>query len=109
MFCSFGNAQNIEAKPAYKEILITSAETLAKRFNKNVGCTLSWSSKPGEFRVIIDNMMNLELLTWATRVTGDSSFAQIAITHANTTLKNHFRPDNSSYHLVNYHPETGEV
>src|SRR5690606_33907435 len=64
---------------------------------------------PGEFRVIIDNMMNLELLTWATRVTGDSSFAQIAITHANTTLKNHFRPDNSSYHLVNYHPETGEV
>jgi rhamnogalacturonyl hydrolase YesR len=109
MYCSFGNANLIEAKSEYRNILLTSAQTLSKRFNKNVGCIMSWSSKPGEFRVIIDNMMNLELLMWATKTTGDSSFAKIAITHANTTLKNHFRTDNSSYHLVNYNPETGEI
>ncbi len=53
--------------------------------------------------------MNLELLFWATKATGDSSFYKIAVTHANTTMKNHFRPDYSSYHVINYNPQTGEV
>lgn len=109
MFDSFGNADRIRSKPEYKDILLTSAKTLSKRFNPIVGCTMSWASAPGEFRVIIDNMMNLELLMWATKTSGDSSYAKIAISHANTTMKNHFRPDYSSYHLVNYNPETGGV
>lgn len=109
MYCSFGNANRIKPEPSYKDILLTSAGSLSKRFNKNVGCTMSWSSKPGEFRVIIDNMMNLELLMWASKVSGDPSFAKIAVSHANTTLKNHFRPDYSSYHLVNYNAETGGI
>jgi uncharacterized protein YyaL (SSP411 family) len=54
-------------------------------------------------------MMNLELLFEATRLSGDSSFYKVAVTHANTTLKNHFRPDNSSYHVIDYDPETGKV
>jgi unsaturated chondroitin disaccharide hydrolase len=109
MYCSFGNANNIKPSAAYKDILLTSAQSLSKRFNPIVGCTMSWSSKPGEFRVIIDNMMNLELLMWATKVSGDSSYAKIAVTHANTTMKNHFRPDYSSFHLVNYNPATGGI
>ncbi len=109
MYCSFGNANRLNPKDEYKDVLITSAQSLMKRYNPNVGCTMSWSSKPGEFRVIIDNMMNLELLMWATQVTGDSSYAKVAISHANTTMKNHFRPDGSSYHLVNYNPETGAI
>lgn len=109
MYCSFGNINRLEPKPEYKDILITSAQSLIKRFNPTVGCTMSWGSKAGEFRVIIDNMMNLELLMWATKVTGDSTYAKVAITHANTTLKNHFRPDGSSYHLVNYNPSTGGI
>lgn len=109
MFCSFGNANNIRPSAMYKDVLLTSAQSLSKRFNPIVGCTMSWGSKPGEFRVIIDNMMNLELLMWATRVSGDSSYAKIAISHANTTMKNHFRPDYSSYHLVNYNPATGGI
>ncbi len=109
MYCSFGNANRLKPNDAYKDVLVTSAQTLTKRFNPTVGCTMSWSSKPGEFRVIIDNMMNLELLMWATKVTGDSTYAKVAISHANTTLKNHFRPDGSSYHLVNYNPETGGI
>jgi unsaturated chondroitin disaccharide hydrolase len=109
MFCSFGNAIRIAPKPEYKEILLTSAKSLSTRFNPKVGCIKSWESKPSDFLVIIDNMMNLELLFWATKVTGDSSFYKIAVTHANTTMKNHFRADNSSYHVVNYNPETGAV
>lgn len=109
MYCSFGNANAINPSEQYKDILITSAQTLTKRFNPAVGCTMSWSSQPGEFRVIIDNMMNLELLMWATKITGDSTYAKVAISHANTTLKNHFRPDGSSFHLVNYNPATGGI
>lgn len=109
MYCSFGNANRLKPVADYNDVLVTSAKTLAKRFNPNVGCTMSWGSKPGEFRVIIDNMMNLELLMWASKYTGDPSYAKVAVTHANTTLKNHFRPDGSSYHLVNYNSETGGI
>lgn len=107
MFDSYGNANRIMPKPEYKSILINSARSLSSRFNENTSTIRSWNSAPLTFKVIIDNMMNLELLFWATRATGDSSFHKIAVTHANTTIKNHFRPDNSSYHLVDYNPETG--
>lgn len=109
MYCSFGMANSIKPKPEYKDILISSAQSLASRFNPKVGCIQSWDAKPDEFLVIIDNMMNLELLFWASRETGDSTYYKIAVTHANTTMKNHFRPDYSSYHVINYHPETGQV
>jgi unsaturated chondroitin disaccharide hydrolase len=109
MYCSFGNAQKMEPAAAYKEILINSAKSLSTRFDPKVGCIKSWDTKKPEYLVIIDNMMNLELLFYATRITGDSSYYKIAVTHANTTMKNHFRADYSSYHVVDYNPKTGEV
>lgn len=110
MFCSFGNANRIHPKPEYQQILINSAKSLSSRFNPQTRAIKSWnSSKPTDYLVIIDNMMNLELLFWATKVTGDSSYYKLATTHANTTMANHFRQDNSSYHVINYNPETGEV
>lgn len=109
MYCSFGNALKADPKPEYKKILINSAKSLSSRFDRKVGCIRSWDSKNKEYIVIIDNMMNLELLFWATRETGDSSYYKIAVTHANTTMQNHFRPDYSSYHVVDYDPETGAV
>ena len=110
MYGSFGNALQLVPKDEYRQILVNSAKSLATRFNPKVGCIKSWnSSNPNDFLVIIDNMMNLELLFWATRHTGDSSFYNIAVTHANTTTRNHFRPDFSSYHVVNYDPVTGAV
>ncbi|MDB4920337.1 glycoside hydrolase family 88 protein [Mucilaginibacter sp.] len=109
MYCSFGNANRVEPMPEYKQILINSARSLSTRFNPKVGCIKSWDSKPSDFLVIIDNMMNLELLFWATKESGDSSFYKIAVTHANTTMKNHYRADYSSYHVVNYNAQTGEV
>ena len=109
MYCSFGTANRLLPSVRYKQILLNSAKSLSSRFNPKVGCIKSWDSKPSDFIVIIDNMMNLELLFWATRETGDSSFYKIAVTHANTTMANHYRPDHSSYHVINYNPETGNV
>lgn len=109
MFDSFGNAMEIEPKEEYKEILLNSARSLATRFDPEVGAIRSWDSGPSDFIVIIDNMMNLELLFWATEVTGDSSFYDMAVQHANTTMEHHFRPDYSTWHVINYDSETGEV
>jgi hypothetical protein len=109
MYCSFGNKYRLKPDTATRNVIITSAKSLATRFNSTVGCIRSWDSGPSQFMVIIDNMVNLELLFAATRLTGDSSYYQIAVTHANTTMKQHFRPDYSSYHLVIYDPSTGAV
>lgn len=109
MYCSFGNATRLAETHQYNNILINSAKSLSTRFNPKVRAIKSWDSKAGDFLVIIDNMMNLELLFWATRITGDSSFYKIAVTHANTTMKNHYRPDYSSWHVINYNAETGDV
>lgn len=109
MYCSFGNAARIKKTNQYNTILVNSARSLLKRFNPVVGSIRSWNSEEKDFLVIIDNMMNLELLFHATKLTGDSSFYKTAVIHANTSLKNHFRPDNSSYHVLNYDPATGAV
>ncbi|KAA5549624.1 glucuronyl hydrolase [Adhaeribacter rhizoryzae] len=109
MFCSFGHANRLNPKPEYKQILINSAKSLSTRFDPKVGVIKSWDSKPSDYLVIIDNMMNLELLFWATRETGDQTFRNIAITHADNTIKHHFRPDYSSYHVINYNPTDGTV
>ncbi len=111
MYCSYGNGYRYTRDSTYKNILLESARTLVTRFNEKVGCIRSWDHNKDkwQFPVIIDNMMNLELLFWAFHVTHDSIFWHVAVSHANTTLKNHFRSDNSSYHVVDYDPETGEV
>jgi unsaturated chondroitin disaccharide hydrolase len=111
MFCSFGKAINHTNNLEYREILVQSAKTLATRFNPVVGCIRSWdhNTDKWDYPVIIDNMMNLELLMWAAKETGNDNFREIAIKHAQTTMKNHFRDDNSSYHVIDYNPETGEV
>ncbi len=109
LYCSFGNGYRLTNDPAYKEIMIQGAKSLSTRFNAKTGTIRSWDHGKWQFPVIIDNMMNLELLFWATKVTGDSSFYKVAVTHANTTMKNHFRADNSSYHVVDYDTITGKV
>lgn len=111
IYCSYGNGYRLTNDAAYKDIIIQSAKTLSTRFNPKVGCIRSWdhNADKWQFPVIIDNMMNLELLFAATRLTGDSSFYKIAVSHANTTMKNHFRPDYSSYHVIDYDPATGNV
>ena len=114
--CSFGNGLKLTDNPKYKETLITAGNSLITRFDPKVGAIKSWNVDGGwqakrgwKYPVIIDNMMNLELLFKLTELTGDSKYADVAIAHANTTLKNHFREDNSSFHVIDYDPNTGNV
>lgn len=111
IYCSFGNGYRLTKDQHYKEVIIQSAKTLSTRFSPITGVIRSWDHhrEKWDYPVIIDNMMNLELLFVATRLTGDSSFYKIAVTHANTTMKNHFREDYSSYHVVDYDTTTGKV
>ena len=100
MYCSFGNAYRLTQNEKYKDILIQSAYSLATRFNPQVGTIKSWDSWRSwenkhvfKYPVIIDNMMNLELLLWASKNSEHSDFASIARSHADITMKNHFRPE----------------
>jgi rhamnogalacturonyl hydrolase YesR len=108
----YGNGLRLTGDPAYRDALLAGATTLITRFNPKVGAIQSWDVRPGgawAFPVIIDNMMNLELLMWAARAAKEPRYREIAITHADTTLRNHFRPDASSYHLVDFDPASGAV
>lgn len=108
---SFGKGLEVKDDSNYRNIVVKSAETLITRFNKKVGSIRSWDFNKDvwEFPVIIDNMMNLELLFEATLLSGDAKYKKIAIQHANTTLKNHFRKDGSTYHVVVYDTLSGTV
>lgn len=109
--CSFGNGYRLTGREDHKNVLIEAARSLSKRFSPVTGTIRSWDHNKDKWQypVIIDNMMNLELLFEAAKLSGDSSFYKIAVTHANTTMKNHFRSDFSSYHVVDYDPASGEV
>jgi unsaturated chondroitin disaccharide hydrolase len=111
IYCSFGKGYEINKSEDYKKIIIKSAQTLCTRFNKKIGSIKSWDHNEDkwDFPVIIDNMMNLELLFEASKLTGDDTYKQIAIKHANTTLKNHFRKDSSCYHVIGYDTLSGKV
>ena len=108
--CSYGNAYRITGEQQYRHLIEEAAEALAGRFNPTVGATLSWAAgEKGEYPVIIDNMMNLELLECASKLFSSDTLQVIAIAHAETTIANHFRPDYSSWHMLDYNPSTGEV
>jgi len=109
VYDSYGNGLRLTGDTSYRRLVIQGAKTLSKRFNPTVGCIKSWDFAQWQYPVIIDNMMNLEMLFEATKLSGDSGFYRIAVSHANTTMKNHFRPDFSSYHVVNYDTATGRV
>ena len=107
VFCSYGNAYRLTGDPYYKSIIEQASAALVTRFDPEVGCIRSWNTRRKEnpeldFIVIIDNMMNLEMLEWA-------GYHDIARRHADTTIKNHFRDDNSTYHVVTYNELTGEI
>ncbi|MFN4810369.1 MAG: glycoside hydrolase family 88 protein [Bacteroidota bacterium] len=110
VFCPFGNAYRITGDSAYRNIINTAAKSLSTRYKPSIKSIQSWESNSKlACPVIIDNMMNLELLYWSSKNGGESTFSEIANNHAITTLKNHFRSDNSSYHVVDYDLNTGNI
>lgn len=107
IFCSFGNGYRLTQNKAYKAVIDTASQSLITRFHPQTGCIRSWDDRRWQYAVIIDNMMNLEMLMWASKTMNNPTYADIAICHANTTMKNHFRPDYSTYHVVSYDTLTG--
>ncbi|MFC6098979.1 glycoside hydrolase family 88 protein [Olivibacter domesticus] len=108
LYCSFGNALRLtHDSSAYKNVLLTGANSLITRFSPITKTIRSWEG--WTYPVIIDNMMNLEFLTQASKMTGDNKYREIASTHANTTMLNHYRKDMSCYHVVDYNPTTGGI
>lgn len=114
--CSYGNGLRLIHEEAYKKVIVQTAKSLCTRFRPNAGVLQSWDADRGwqgkrgwKCPVIIDNMMNLELLFNATRLSGDSTFRKVALSHADVTMAHHFRQDFSCYHVIDYDPETGAV
>ncbi|TKC01529.1 glycoside hydrolase family 88 protein [Pedobacter cryotolerans] len=107
LYCPYGNGYRLTQNTAYIEPMLTGANSLATRFNPKYGLIKSWDKHADcEYPVIIDNMMNLEFLFWAAKQAKDKKLYDIAITHADNTIKHHFRKDYSSYHVVCYLPGT---
>lgn len=100
--CSYGNALRLAHNDSIVAVIVEAANTLCKRFDPNIGCIRSWDFGSWNYPVIIDNMMNLDLLFNAGKLTGNRKYRDIAIAHAKTTMKHHFRPDYTCYHVVSY-------
>lgn len=111
IFDSYGNGHRITRNPAYPPVIVQTAKTLASRYRKETGMIRSWGKKDDmkDFTVIIDNMMNLELLVWASANGGGEELRNIAISHADRTRDLFFRPDGSTYHVVQLDPADGKV
>ncbi|GHT12477.1 glucuronyl hydrolase [Bacteroidia bacterium] len=111
-YCSIGNGYRLTGNPVYKQALIQAADSVARLFNPQVGTFLSWPNMVKKMdwphNTIIDNMMNMELLFWASKNGGDQRLYDIAYKHAETTMNNHFRSDYSAYHVIVYNDSTGE-
>ncbi|WP_201983402.1 glycoside hydrolase family 88 protein [Hymenobacter rubidus] len=108
---SYGQGYAITKNPKYREVLLQAAATLAKRFNPKVGAIRSWDhhAEVWAYPVIVDNLLNLELLFAASKLSGDTTYAHIAKTHAATDLKYRFRRDFSTYHVLNFDPVKGKL
>ena len=110
LLTSFGKAHRLTGDNGYRRVLLRGAESLASRFSPVVGATRSWGSGSSpDFTVIVDNLMNLELLFWASKHGGDPGLYGMALSHALRTMRNHVRGDGSTYHVVDYSPSTGHA
>lgn len=111
VFCSYGNGYRLTQNPEYKQVILDTADSLATLFSPRVGTILSWPRNVGMFgghNTIMDNLINLEMLFWAAKNGGNPYLADIAISHADKTMKHQFRPDYTSYHVAVYDTLTGD-
>ena len=91
---------------------LLAANLLMGRYNVSGNYIRAWNEKEeGDTTgwAIIDCMMNLALLYWASEETEDARYRFVAMRHADKTLEHHLRPDGSCKHIVEYNPQTGEL
>lgn len=96
---------------AAKDAALTAADQLIARYKPIGQFIQAWgpnSNAPETYRLIIDCLMNLPLLYWASETTGDKKYYDAAYNHLNTVLDNVIRPDASTFHTFYFDPETGE-
>ena len=113
VFCSYGNGYRLTKNPAYKKVILDTADSLSALFNPVVGTMLSWprevEPRNWPHNTIMDNMINLEMLFWAAKNGGNPYLYDIAVSHADKTMKCHFRPDYTSYHVAVYDTISGNL
>lgn len=109
VYCSYGNGYRLTGDTTMIHVLVETSDNLISRFNENTQTIRSWDFGEWQYPVIIDNMMNLELLFWASEYTGDPKYRDIALRHADTTMEHHYRDDLSSYHVIDYDTISGGV
>jgi unsaturated chondroitin disaccharide hydrolase len=105
---SFGAEARLTDDPRAAAVTLQAADLLAGRYNP-AGFVRAWNGRGREGWAIVDTMMNLPLLHWATEHTGDPRYAAIAGRHADTAERCFVRPDGSCNHIVIFDPRTGEV
>ncbi|KAK1219605.1 hypothetical protein PQX77_017677 [Marasmius sp. AFHP31] len=112
-FLSYPFLEEVEINPSNEtavSIVNAFARDLANLYVSSAGVTRSWDrGNPSVVKVIIDNMMNIDLLFTSAKLTGNQTLSTLAQTHADTTMKNHIRPDGSTWHVVEYDENTGAV
>jgi unsaturated chondroitin disaccharide hydrolase len=91
---------------------LQAAKTLSRRFNPRGKYFQAWgpldASPELRGRAIVDTMMNLDLLFWASQKTGDLKYNQMAENHAHTVIRYQIRPDFSTSHVIDFDPQSGE-
>jgi len=103
LYNSFGQGYRLTGNKHYLDVINEGTQSLLTRWNEKIGVMKSWqSSQRWQYPVIIDNMMNLEMLCFMSREFSDRKYERIAEKHAQTTIKNHFRDDFSTFHVVSY-------
>lgn len=100
---------NVTGSPVAKEVGVMAAEHLMSRFKEKGQFIQAWGEldDPNNYRLIIDCNMNVPLLFWATEVTGDNKYREIATKHINTAASVVLREDSSTHHTYYFDPETG--
>ena len=112
MLGSYGKGLDVcpEVSAQYRPVMLAAADSLATLYNAKVGTLLSWPRHVKDYgghNTIMDNMINLELLFWAAQNGGSPLLKDVAVSHAVTTMRHHFRPDGSCYHVAVYDTLTG--
>ncbi|MCQ1545537.1 glycoside hydrolase family 88 protein [Bacteroides clarus] len=112
MYPCYGNGYLLTGNKDYRHIIFRSAKTLTSRYSYKTGLIMSWEPNKKRdwlFPVIIDNMLNLEILMEAYKISGDTTLKHIAVSHADKTMMYHYRKNMSCPHVVDYEPETGAM
>jgi len=103
-------AYKLTGSEAGKKAALLAADQLISRFQPKGEFIQAWGEMGSKenYRYIIDCLLNVPLLHWASEVTGDEKYHEIALKHTVTCLQYSIRPDNSTYHTFFMNPETGE-